>query len=127
VHDLFFTPLDEEYGPTASESTTSAPHSASADSASVDPDSNTELTSQSPDLQPIDSSAIPKVSGKRQLSQTLEENEGGPMMKKPKVDISEEQMSGWIAALQRLVKGKVRVREEVRLLVASNHVLSHNR
>ncbi|KAF8845562.1 hypothetical protein BDN67DRAFT_1064862 [Paxillus ammoniavirescens] len=109
VHDPFFTPLDEECGPTVSESTTSASHS--ADNASVDPDSDTELTSQSPDLQAIDSSVIPKVSGKRQLSQTLEEDEGGPM-KKPKVDISEEQLSGWIAALQRLVKGKVRVREE---------------
>ncbi|KIK94410.1 hypothetical protein PAXRUDRAFT_828017 [Paxillus rubicundulus Ve08.2h10] len=110
AHDLFFTRVDEEYGLIASESTTPASHS--ADSPVIDPDSNTELTSQSPDLQVVDSFAVPKVSGKRQISQTLEQNEGGPMVKKPKVEISEEQMSAWIAALQRLVKGKVRVKEE---------------
>ncbi|KAF9224382.1 hypothetical protein BS17DRAFT_879873 [Gyrodon lividus] len=115
-HDIFSTPLDEPNGelcPTPSEFTTSTSHHVYPDSTSGEsPDSSTEFTSQSPDLQAIDYSTTHNVSGKRQLSQTLEENEGGPMTKKPKVEIGGEQLSGWIVALQRLVKGKVHIKEE---------------
>lgn len=36
----------------------------------------------------------------------------------PTFDAGEEQVNGWITALQRLVKGKVRVKEEVSLRVS---------
>ncbi|KAF9246839.1 hypothetical protein BU15DRAFT_57807 [Melanogaster broomeanus] len=110
VYDLF-TPLDSpsrELGPTRRLSESPArSHSESTESPSVGPDSSTELTSQASDL------AIHRSTKRHwQLPQTPEDDEVGPTTKKPKVDIGEEQIGGWIGALQRLVKGKVHVHEE---------------
>ncbi|KAF9242911.1 hypothetical protein BU15DRAFT_60198 [Melanogaster broomeanus] len=108
LYDLFTPPASpsRELGPTRrlSESP-AASHSDSTDSPSVGPDSSTELTSQASDL------GI-RRSVKRQLPETPEDNEDGPKTNRPKVEIGEEQISGWISALQRLVKGKVHVHEE---------------
>ncbi|KAF8556290.1 hypothetical protein OG21DRAFT_1495667 [Imleria badia] len=85
----FFAPIDEpdrEPSLSASESTESVSSASTAgEIASAIP--STHITSQSPDIVPIDTSTKPEFG-------------------------ASEQMDGWIAALQRLVKGKVRVKEE---------------
>ncbi|KAG8218290.1 hypothetical protein J3R82DRAFT_3904 [Butyriboletus roseoflavus] len=104
-HDLFvpFGELDRELTPDASESTASViSASAAEEGASAIP--STHITSQSPDIPPADTS-MDLLPG-NQLNDV-----DSPT--KPTFDADdEEQMSGWITALQRLVKGKVRVKEE---------------
>ncbi|KAH7888121.1 hypothetical protein F5I97DRAFT_954535 [Phlebopus sp. FC_14] len=70
--------------------------------------STTEPTSQSPESR--NPPSPPNVSSKRQLSQDL--NESGPATKILKIEIDEQRMNEWNLAVQRLVKGKVRVTEE---------------
>lgn len=102
----FFAPLDEPDGepsPSMSESTVSASSASTAEEgASAIP--STHITSQSPDTPPADT-GMDQLSG-NQL------NEVDPLTKST-FDTSEEQISGWVTALQRLVKGKVYVKEEV--------------
>lgn len=102
----FFVPLDEpdrETGSNTSESTVSASSASSAEEgASAIP--STHITSQSPDIPPVDTSTD-------QL--TINQLDEVDSLTKPTFDAGEEQISGWITALQRLVKGKVHVREEV--------------
>lgn len=109
-HD-FFAPLDEpdlrEPSPNPSESTSVSFASIVEEGASPIP--STRITSQSPDI-PSAGISMDQLSG-NQL------NEAGSVTK-PMLDASQEQMGGWIAALQRLVKGKVNVKEEVSLRVA---------
>ena len=65
---------------------------------------STHITSGSPD--------IPSVNDAR-VDQPGSQLENDPVAKQVLV-VGEEQMGAWISALQRLVKGKVHVGEEVR-------------
>lgn len=70
---------------------------------------STHITSQSPD-DPSSDITMDQLP----TSQPIEEG----LMTKPMFYAGEEQVNGWIAALQRLVKGKVHVKEEVSLCIA---------
>ncbi|KIJ70365.1 hypothetical protein HYDPIDRAFT_35756 [Hydnomerulius pinastri MD-312] len=110
VHNLFALGApSKEPSPAPSQSTASASRSVSARTTSVSFDSSTQPTSQSPEPEVHGVSTARVVSGKRQLSRAPEAS--GPA-KKPKVEISEDQVGEWVVALQRLIKGKVRVTEE---------------
>lgn len=106
-YDQIFVPFDEldrKPSPHVSESTASV-NSASAveEGASVIP--STRITSQSPDIPPADPSMdhLPR----NRLNEV-------DSLTQPTFDASdEEQIRGWVTALQRLVKGKVHVQEEV--------------
>ena len=105
--DLFAS-LDEPDGeptPSVSESTESVSSASAAEEvASAIPSTNITSQPESPDIPPTDTNVdqFPRKQHGDADSST-----------KPTLDANEEQMDGWIAALQRLIKGKVRVREEV--------------
>lgn len=102
-----YAPLDEaEREPSANinELTVSVSSASTAEEgASAIP--GTRITSESPDIPPADTSmdqlSRNQPSGVDPLTKSTFDAGGG------------EQISGWIAALQRLVKGKVYVKDEV--------------
>ena len=109
----FFAPFDEpdrEANLSASESTESVSSASTAGGiASAIP--STHVTSQSPDIQSIDTN--------------MDQLDKADTSTKPAFGASEEQVNGWVAALQRLVKGKVRVKEEVSSRVSLTVVTTH--
>ncbi|KAG9317103.1 hypothetical protein JVU11DRAFT_1291 [Chiua virens] len=108
----FYAPFDEpddnygESSPSPSESVSVA--SALEEGASAAP--STHVTSQSPSDVP----ATDMVADDMNL-EPLSRNQLGEVVTgitQPSSDISEETIGGWIIALQRLVKGKIRIKEE---------------
>ncbi|KAH0839570.1 hypothetical protein J3R83DRAFT_485 [Lanmaoa asiatica] len=106
-HDLFalLDEPDRDSSPNTGETTVSVSSASGSnveEGASAIP--STHITSQSPDIPPSDTSIVDLLPG-NQLDEVAS-------FTKPTPDAVEEQMSGWITTLQRLVKGKVRVKEE---------------
>ncbi|KAF8450929.1 hypothetical protein L210DRAFT_3756415 [Boletus edulis BED1] len=94
--------VDREPSPSVSGSTASVSSPSTAEEVtSVIP--STRITSQSPDVPPTDTTMddVPR-----------EQLNAADFSTRSISGASEEQMNGWITALQRLVKGKVHVKEE---------------